>query len=448
MSVDAWLTLLVIAGVFVVMARDVASPAVALFTGITVLMVSGVLTPAQAFQGFSNPAPITVAALYVLARAVEKSGAMQPVVKGMLGRGTGARTALARLSVPVAAASAFLNNTPIVAMLVPQVTEWADRNRRSPSRFLMPLSFAASLGGMATLIGTSTNLVVSGLLEASGHEPLGMFELSRVGLPVALSGILLITLLAPLVLPERRPPREQAEDAERTFTVQMNVLRDGPLDGAQVEDGGLRHLQGVFLVELERDGETDRARRAHHHPAGRGPTHLRRPGRHGRRPAVHRRPHLRGGSTPAGLRQPATHVLRSGRGWHVRPRRSHAQGRRLPRALPGGSGGHPPRRPARARQARPGAPSGRRHAAPHLRQGLPRPLARPLGLPAGEPTRRYGARRPTEGGARGGDRRGHRGRRGDRGPPHPAPVAARRARTRALRASSRPERPRTPSISK
>jgi len=256
MSVDAWLTLLVIAGVFVVMARDIASPAVALFTGITVLMVSGVLTPAQAFQGFSNPAPITVAALYVLARAVEKSGAMQPVVKGMLGQGSGARTALARLSVPVAAASAFLNNTPIVAMLVPQVTEWADRNRQSPSRFLMPLAFVASLGGMVTLIGTSTNLVISGLLEASGHEPLGMFELSRVGVPIALGGIVLIVLLAPRVLPERRPPREQAEDAERTFTVQMNVARGGPLDGAQVEAGGLRHLQGVFLVELEREGDT------------------------------------------------------------------------------------------------------------------------------------------------------------------------------------------------
>ena len=256
MGFDAWLTALVIAGVFAVMAKDLVSPAAALFSAVTILLVAGVLTPGQAFSGFANPAPITVAALYVLARAVEKSGALQPVVNTMLGRGTGQRTVLTRLSLPVAAASAFLNNTPIVAMLVPQVTDWADRNRQSPSRYLMPLSFAAILGGMVTLIGTSTNLVMSGLLEASGHGPLGMFELTRVGAPIALAGIALMVVLAPRLLPERRPPRQQAEEAVRTFTVQMTVARAGPLDGKQVAEAGLRQLQGVFLVELERDGET------------------------------------------------------------------------------------------------------------------------------------------------------------------------------------------------
>jgi di/tricarboxylate transporter len=256
MGADAWLTLLVIGGVFVVMARDLVSPAIALFSGVTALLVTRVLTPAEAFSGFANPAPITVAALYVLARAVEKSGALQPVVSTMLGRGNRQRRVLTRLSLPVAAASAFLNNTPIVAMLVPQITDWAERNRQSPSRYLMPLSFAAILGGMVTLIGTSTNLVMSGLLEASGHEPLAMFELTRIGVPVALAGIALVVLLAPLLLPERLPPRQQAEEAARTFTVQMHVARGGPLDGKQVAQAGLRQLQGVFLVELERDGET------------------------------------------------------------------------------------------------------------------------------------------------------------------------------------------------
>jgi len=255
MSADAWLTLAVIVVAFVVMARDVVSPAVALFAAVTVLLATGVVTPAQAFQGFSNPAPITVAALYVLARAVEKSGALQPVVNTMLGRGTGVRSALSRLMFPVAAASAFLNNTPIVAMLVPQVTEWAGRNRQSPSRYLMPLSFAAILGGMVTLIGTSTNLVISGLLEASGRPPLGMFELTKIGLPIAVAGVLLIVLLAPKVLPERRPPRDQAEAAARGFTVQLRVVGGGALDGRQVEEAGLRHLEGVFLVEVEREGE-------------------------------------------------------------------------------------------------------------------------------------------------------------------------------------------------
>lgn len=256
MGFDAWFTLFVIGGVFVVMAKDLVSPAAALFSAVTVLLVVGVLTPTEAFGGFANPAPITVAALYVLARAVEKSGALQPVVNAMLGRQSGQRTVLTRLSIPVAAASAFLNNTPIVAMLVPQVTDWAERNQQSPSRYLMPLSFAAILGGMVTLIGTSTNLVISGLLEASGREPLGMFELTRIGLPAAGLGVALMVLLTPILLPERRIPRQQAEAAARSFTVQMKVTKGGALDGQQVEAGGLRHLQGVFLVEIERDGDT------------------------------------------------------------------------------------------------------------------------------------------------------------------------------------------------
>jgi len=155
----------------------------------------------------------------------------------------------------VAAASAFLNNTPIVAMLVPQVSDWADRNGQSPSRYLMPLSFAAILGGVITLIGTSTNLVVSGLLEEHGMAPLGMFELTRIGLPLAVGGLLVIVLLAPILLPERRAAREQAEEGARSFSVQMKVVAGGPLDGKLVEEGGLRHLQGVFLVEIERDGQ-------------------------------------------------------------------------------------------------------------------------------------------------------------------------------------------------
>ncbi len=256
MSWQAWVTLAVIALVVWAMARDRVSPAVGILSGVIVLLVLGVVTPAQAFQGFSNPAPITVAALYVLARAVEKSGVLQPVVSGLLGRDGSTRSALARLTLPVAAASSFLNNTPIVAMLVPQVTDWAERNGRSPSRYLMPLSFAAILGGVVTLIGTSTNLVVAGLLEAHGMRPLGMFELTPVALPLAAIGLVLIIVLSPLLLPDRRAAKEQVTAGARGFSVQMKVVRGGALDGRRVEEGGLRNLQGVYLVQIDRDGQT------------------------------------------------------------------------------------------------------------------------------------------------------------------------------------------------
>jgi di/tricarboxylate transporter len=255
MSPQAWLTLAVVIAMFVVMARGSASPAAAILTAVIVLLAAGVIDAPRAFSGFSNSAPITVAALYVLARAVEDSGALRPLVRSALSGGTSEVIRLLRLCVPSAAASAFLNNTPIVAMLIRPVSEWAERNSLPASRYLMPLSFAVILGGVVTTIGTSTNLVVSGLLEQSGQAPLGLFEISHVGLPVALLGVLVVALTAPFVLPDRQAPRSGLEDPGRDFSVRMIVETGGPLDGRTVEEAGLRHLEGVFLVEIERGGE-------------------------------------------------------------------------------------------------------------------------------------------------------------------------------------------------
>ncbi len=128
-------------------------------------------------------------------------------------------------------------------MLVPQVADWAEQRGQSPSRYLMPLSFAAILGGMVTTIGTSTNLVISGLLEASGEPALGMFEISRVGLPVAAVGLATLVFSAPVLLPERRPARRELDEDVREFVVNMLVEPRGPLDGRTVVDAGLRHLR-------------------------------------------------------------------------------------------------------------------------------------------------------------------------------------------------------------
>ena len=255
MGWEAGVTVVVLVLTFTALAKEWLPPPATFVSAVVALLVSGVITPEEAFAGFANPAPITVAALYVLARAVEKTGALQPLVAATLGKGSSRRGSLLRLVVPSAAASAFLNNTPIVAMLVPQVSAWAERRGQSPSRYLMPLSFAAILGGVVTAIGTSTNLVISGLLEASGEPPLGMFEISSVGLPVALIGLILIVLLAPALIPERRGVGAELDEEFREFVLNMLVTPGGPLDGKTVEEGGLRHLQGVFLVEVDRGGE-------------------------------------------------------------------------------------------------------------------------------------------------------------------------------------------------
>lgn len=255
MGWQAVVTVVVFSAMFVAFAKEWFPPPATMMAAVVALLIAGVISTEEALQGFSNPAPVTVAALYILARAVEKTGALQPLVAATLGDGKGRRMSLLRLVLPAAAASAFLNNTPIVAMLVPQVTEWAERRGQSPSHYLMPLSFAAILGGVVTAIGTSTNIVISGLLEARGEPPLGMFEISYVGVPVVFVGVGIVVLFAPLLIPERRAVGADLEGEFREFVLNMVVERGGPLDGKAVEAAGLRHLQGVFLVELERDGD-------------------------------------------------------------------------------------------------------------------------------------------------------------------------------------------------
>ncbi|HEX2154024.1 MAG TPA: SLC13 family permease [Acidimicrobiia bacterium] len=253
MTGEAWLVLAVVAAVLFVLVRDLASPAATMVAAMVIVLVTGVVTPEQALSGFSNPAPVTVAALYVLARAVEKTGALTPLVRRVLGKGN-SRASLTRLVVPTTVSSAFLNNTPIVAMLLPQVRAWCDERGLSPSKYLMPLSFGALLGGVMTVIGTSTNIVVSGLMAESGLGELGFFELAAVGLPIAIVGTILIVALAPIVLPARRSVREELDEETRQFVTEMLVDSDGPLDGRPVEAAGLRHLSSVFLATIERHG--------------------------------------------------------------------------------------------------------------------------------------------------------------------------------------------------
>ena len=252
MSGDEWTTLAVLVAMLAVLVVDRFPPAGVVFGATFTLLLTDVIDADVAFSGFSNSAPLTVAVLYVLARGAQKTGLLTAMTSRLLGDGTG-RPALARFLVPTAGASAFFPNTPLVAMLIPDVMGWCRRHGISPSRFLMPLSFAALLGGVVTVLGTSTNLVVSGLLDAEpGGDPLSVFEMAPVGLPVAVVGLVLLLAVGPHLVPDRLTPPESAEAEAREFSMTMRVVAGGPLDGRTVADAGLRDLQGVFLVQIER----------------------------------------------------------------------------------------------------------------------------------------------------------------------------------------------------
>ncbi|MFM9044484.1 MAG: SLC13 family permease [Solirubrobacterales bacterium] len=255
MSADAWITAATVVVMFAALASERVPPAASVLTATIFLLVVGVIDEAAALSGFANAAPWTVAALYVLAFAGDRTGLMGPLVNRLLGKGEQVTTAsTARILLPTAGISAFINNTPLVAMLIGQVTSWCNRRGVSPSKLLLPISYAAILGGILTVIGTSTNLTASGLLQESGEAPIGLFEITKVSLIPAIAGLIVLIFIVPRLLPDRKGALEEFTEDLNEFAAQMKVVAGGPLDGVTVADAGLRNLKGIYLVELERDG--------------------------------------------------------------------------------------------------------------------------------------------------------------------------------------------------
>jgi di/tricarboxylate transporter len=218
-----------------------------------VLSASGILSPEQALAGFSNTGLMTVAALFVVAAGIHNSGGVDVLVHRFLGRPTSARRAQARIIFPVALLSGFLNNTPVVATLIPAIHAWCRRIGIAPSKLMIPLSYAAILGGTLTLMGTSTNLVVNGLYrDLTGDTSLSLFSITAIGLPVSLIGLVAIIWLFPRALPDRQDA--QKFGSLREFTLEVRVNPEGPLVGKTVDAAGLRDLDRLYLVEIERQG--------------------------------------------------------------------------------------------------------------------------------------------------------------------------------------------------
>ncbi len=254
MPLDAWISLAVVMAVFPLMAFSRLGPDIILLGAVILLLTLGVIDPGQALGGFSSTGLFTVAFMYVLVASIRETGGIDLIIRHVLGRPRREGHALARLVVPVAALSGFLNNTPVVATYIPAVLSWSRRMQLPAHRLLMPLSFASILGGTVTLIGTSTNLVVHGLLvERYPGLAMGLFDLAWVGVPVAVIGVIYLIFVAPRLLPARRGMASAFENP-REFTIEMEVDPAGPLVDRSVEEAGLRHLRELFLVEIEREG--------------------------------------------------------------------------------------------------------------------------------------------------------------------------------------------------
>ena len=251
MSLAALATLVVLLLTLVAAAREWASLDLLVLLALFVLVAGRFVELETALRGFSNPALLTIGGLLVVAAGLRTTGVLQDLAPRILGSGGGLRQVLFRLTSTTAAGSAFLSNTALVAMGIPTLLGWSRRHRVPASKLLIPLSHASILGGMCTLIGTSTNVVMDGLLRTHGMAGLGFFELAMVGVPLLLLAILYLTFVAPALLPGAAEV-DAPEREPRRYITEMLVTPDSPLIGRSVSESGLTDITGLFLVRIER----------------------------------------------------------------------------------------------------------------------------------------------------------------------------------------------------
>ena len=229
------------------------APDMVMIFAVVTLLAAGIVSPEEALKGMSNEGMVTVAALFVVAAAIERTGALATLVDRVLGRPATLASAQFRTMVGPGVLSAFVNNTPVVALMVPAIRDWARKNRFPVSKLLMPMNAAVVLGGLCTLIGTSTNVVVSGLVAAKRGHPLGMFDITWLGVPLFLVGLVYLVVAGKYLLRDRTPVLDSSADP-RQYTLEMIVEPGSPLAGRSIEEAGLRHLDGLFLMEIDRGG--------------------------------------------------------------------------------------------------------------------------------------------------------------------------------------------------
>jgi len=225
-----------------------------LLCALCILLISNILTPQEALAGLSNPGIATIATLYVVISGLKETGSVAWLSHLLLGKPKNQITAQLRLLLPAATISIFINNTPVVAMFTSAIQDWCKRSQFKPSHFLLPLSYASILGGTCSLIGTSTNLVVDSLMRQSGLPGFSLFELAAVGIPITLVGCLYLIIARPYLLPDRQGSTEKFNNV-REYLVEMQVNPSCELVGQSIQDAGLRHLPGLYLIEIVRQGE-------------------------------------------------------------------------------------------------------------------------------------------------------------------------------------------------
>lgn len=263
MTFQVIFVLIVLAFVILALVKDHMRPGLVLLSGAVVFLCAGILTPKELLEGFSNKGMITVAMLFLVSEGVRRSGLLEEMLRRLLPHGKqtgGIRAVQLRMLPTVSFISAFLNNTPVVVIFAPMLKRWAEKHGVAATKLLIPLSYATILGGVCTLIGTSTNLVVHGMVIDAGFRGFGMFELGKVGIIVASVGLIYVWLFSGKLLPEQRKASDdQTIEAERDkglHRIEVVLGARFPAINKRIIDFDFKQKYGALVLELRRGGET------------------------------------------------------------------------------------------------------------------------------------------------------------------------------------------------
>ena len=251
MMYEAVVTILILVAFLATVLTSVIAVDIALFGVMVGLLIFGVLTPAEAFIGFANPALFVIASFYIVSAAIKETDAINWWTIRWLGNSSKPKSILPRLMLPVSGISSVISNTPVVSIFIPQLQNWARQHGLPLSKYMIPLSYAAILGGTCSLIGTSTNILAIGLMESNGEEiPFNLFSPALIGIPLVTIAIFYFVLIGFKWLPIRKDTAEIASEANK-YAVAMRIAISSPLIGRTIAEAGLRQLKHCFLSQIQ-----------------------------------------------------------------------------------------------------------------------------------------------------------------------------------------------------
>ena len=257
MSFDAVIVIIVLIFVLISLYFELAGTAFTFLIAVATLGILGILTPSEIISGFSNEQIAVIVMLLILGDVIRKSSVVEYFFSRLFKGANTYNSYMRRMMLVVGFFSAFVNNTPLVAIMMPYVHSWGKRHKIAPSKLLIPLSYAAILGGSCTLIGTSTNLIVSGFVIdqniIKGLPPLNLFDFIYVGLPMFVIGLIYILTIGKKLLPSNTDILSEVTDNIRKYIFETEVRKNSHLIGKTIKESGLLNLEGLFLFKIIRN---------------------------------------------------------------------------------------------------------------------------------------------------------------------------------------------------